>query len=68
LDLILELKTRDHRDKPERYPAGTVRSADEVIEFRHIAGWIGVARGVIDRGARSSSKQSWHRVGEAWRI
>jgi len=58
LDLILELKSGARKDKPERYPAGTVRSADDVIEFRHIAGWIGVARGVVERGTRSSSNSA----------
>lgn len=61
LDLILELKSREQQDKPERYPAGTVRSADEVIEFRHLAGWIGIARGVVERGTQSR----WNSAGEA---
>jgi hypothetical protein len=58
LDLILELKSRTRTDKRERYPAGTVRSADEVIEFCHVAGWIGVARGVIERDTHSSTNSA----------
>lgn len=57
LDLIFELTSRGwSKERPERYPTGTVRSADEVIEFQHAAGWAGAARGVIERGQRSSSK------------
>jgi len=58
LDLILELKSRERKDKPERYPAGTVRSAEEVIEFRHMAGWIGIARGVVERDTHSSTNRA----------
>jgi hypothetical protein len=62
LDLIFELRSRGlSKERPERCAAGTVRSADEVIEFRHAAGWVGVARSVIGRGARCSSG----RAGEA---
>ncbi|MCC8977586.1 hypothetical protein [Bradyrhizobium acaciae] len=54
LDLIFEFTSRmPIIDRPEQYPAGTVRSADETIEFRHSAGPIASARGVIDRGIRS---------------
>jgi hypothetical protein len=58
LNLILELKSRERREKPERYPAGTVRSADEVIEFRHLGGCTGIARGVVERGMRSHSNSA----------
>lgn len=58
LDLILELKSRGRQDKPDRYPAGTVRSADEVIEFRHLAGPTGIARGVVERGTLSRSNSA----------
>lgn len=57
LDLIFELTSRGWSSgKPELYPAGAVRSADEAMEFRHTSGWIGVARGVIWRGERSTAK------------
>jgi hypothetical protein len=56
LDLILELRSRGHRkDNPERFPAGTVRRADEEIEFAHAAGWKSIARGVIEGTRRSGS-------------
>lgn len=59
LDLIFELTSRGwSEDRPERYSAGTVRAADEVIEFRHATGWAGAARGVIERGTRSRSKRT----------
>lgn len=49
LDLILELKSRERKEKPERYAAGTVRLADEVIEFRHLGGSLGhPVRAVIE--------------------
>jgi len=57
LNLVFELTSRGwSKESPERYPAGTVRSADELIEFSHVAGWVGTARGVIERGKRSASK------------
>jgi hypothetical protein len=57
LDLIFELTSLGCSEgEPERYPAGTVRPADEVIEFRHPAGWVGTARGVIECDYRSSSE------------
>ena len=38
LDLVFELRSSGWgKEKPERYPAGTVRSADEVVEFSHPA-------------------------------
>jgi hypothetical protein len=59
LDLIFELTSRGwSEEKPDRYPAGTVRAADEVIEFRHATGWVGAARGVVERGTRSRSKRA----------
>jgi hypothetical protein len=55
LDLIFEFTSRGSiKEKPERYPSGTVRSVDEMIEFRHSAGWVGAARGMIELGDRSS--------------
>jgi hypothetical protein len=58
LDLILELTSRGwSREKPERYPAGTVRAVEDVIEFQHPGGWIGTARGVVERGVQSRSKR-----------
>jgi hypothetical protein len=55
LDLIFEFTSRGSiKEKPERYPPGTVRSVDEMIEFRHSAGWVGAARGMIELGDRSS--------------
>jgi len=62
LDLVFEL-TLDgwSKEKPQRYPAGAVRAADEKIEFSHAAGWVGVAHGVIERGVRSHS----NRVGQS---
>ena len=56
LDLILELTSRGHQDSnPDRYLAGTVRRADEEIEFAHALGAKSIARGVIERGWRSGS-------------
>ena len=56
LDLILEFRTRQwKKSQPQRYPAGTVRPADEVIEFRHRAGWTGTAHGVVEHDTVSSS-------------
>jgi len=55
LDLIFEFTSpRPIIEKPERYPAGTVRSVDDMIEFRHSDGWVGSARGMIERDVRSS--------------
>jgi hypothetical protein len=57
LDLIFELNSRGWSlENPGRFPAGTVRRAEEVIEFRHAAGWSGIARGVVERNTHSSSK------------
>jgi hypothetical protein len=57
LDLIFEFTSRGSiKEKPERYPAGTVRSVDEMVEFRHSAGWVGAARGMIELGDRSSGE------------
>lgn len=57
LDLIVELTSAGwSKDRPERYPAGTVRAVEDVIEFVHPAGWMGKANGVIERRTRSFSK------------
>ena len=59
LDLIFENTSRGLiQDRPDRYPAGTVRSVNEMIEFRHPAGWAASARGMIERGIRSSTDAS----------
>jgi hypothetical protein len=56
LELIFDLTSRERRkDKPQRYPPGTVRRADDEIEFDHAAGWKSVVRGVIERDWRSRS-------------
>jgi hypothetical protein len=55
LDLIFELTSRGwSEDKRDTDPAGTVRYANEIIEFAHIAGGVGIARGVIPRGTTTS--------------
>ena len=56
LDIILELTSHERRnDNPQRYSAGTVRRADEEVEFAHAAGWKSIARGVVEGGWRSGS-------------
>jgi hypothetical protein len=56
LDLILTAVS-DGRiaDGVSGYRAGTVRQAEEIIEFQHAGGAVGVARGVIYQGDRSQS-------------
>ncbi len=39
-------------DRPG-FPAGTLRQSTEAIQFRHLAGWRGAARGVVPQGVRS---------------
>lgn len=62
LDLVFELTSRGwSKERAERYPAGTVRAADEVIEFRHAAGWIGAAR-VLSGAAHGLAQRATGRV------
>lgn len=54
-DLIITITSAGGDQKDNKgYPAGTVRMADESIEFKHICGAVSIAKGVIHRDTNTS--------------